>query len=270
VVIAVLIVVALPLATRPASTPIGGADLNLLADASLAPSLGPHGDDTSAGGTPAKDPATEPPIDRSAAPTGPRDPAQLTGYRWPIRNARITNGFGKGYPGGFVIDGVTAHDGIDVANWCGAPIWAAHDGMVLTAGRHHEGFVGWLDDLTAYRASVDATNAWRSKAIAIVIDDQNGYRSVYVHLAKVNVKAGDVVKAGDLIGWEGETGNATGCHLHYGLFSPDETASWLLDPDTKSVEFLPRGEIARINPLLVLPPLSDAGISWAWGVTPED
>ena len=269
-VVAVLVVIALPIATRPASTPIDAAALDVLAQASPAQTIGPHGDDTSDGGNAGPGRATDPPVDRSVAPTGPRDPSQLTGYQWPIRNARITNGFGKGYPGGFRVDGVTAHDGIDVANWCGAPIWAAHDGVVLTAGHHHEGFIGWRDDLTAYRASVDAVNGWRSKAIAIVIDDQNGYRSVYVHLAKVNVKAGDVVKAGDLIGWEGRTGNATGCHLHYMLFSPDEPASWLLEPDTKSIQFLPHGEIARIDPFLVLPPLADAGITWGWGVTPED
>ncbi|HET7182177.1 MAG TPA: M23 family metallopeptidase [Candidatus Limnocylindrales bacterium] len=272
--LAVIAVVALPLATRPTSNPVDPGTNGLLAAASTAPSIGPHGDDTSsATGAPADlgaEPATDPPIERSVAPTGPRDPSELTGYRWPIRNARITNGFGKGYPGGFVIDGVTAHDGIDVANWCGAPIWAAHDGTVLSAGRHHEGYVGWLGNLTAYRAKLDAANSWRTRAIAIVIDDGNGYRSMYVHLAKVNVKAGDVVQAGDLIGWEGATGNATGCHLHYGLFSPAETSSWLLDPETQQRNLLPATEIARIDPFKVLPPLADAGITWAWGVTPED
>jgi len=259
--LAVVVVVALPLALRPGPDATPTSDPGTVAVASVAPSLGPHGDDTAL--------ETDPPIDRSVAPSPPAaPPALLSGYRWPIKNARITNGFGKGSPGGFVIDGVTAHDGIDLATWCGDRIVAAHDGLVLSAGRHHEGYVGWLGDLTAYRAKLDADNAWRTRAIAVVIDDGNGYRSIYVHLAKVNVKKGDIVEAGDLIGWEGETGNATGCHLHYGLFSPSETASWQLEPAVAERNLLPGYEIARINPLLVLPPLEDAGIIWGWGVSP--
>ena len=64
-----------------------------------------------------------------------------------------------------------------------------------------------------------------------MIDDGNGYRSIYAHFSKVRVKAGDVVKAGQLIGWEGDTGRASGCHLHYGLFSP-QTKRFGLHPDT--------------------------------------
>jgi len=261
-----VVIVALPMASKPAVAPVpSNANVAALASArpTAEPTIGPHGDDVAT--------ATEPPVDRSFMPTrAPRPPSLLSGYRWPIRNARITNGFGKGYPGGFVIDGVTAHDGLDLATWCGDRIVAAHAGIVLSAGRHHEGEVGWLGDLTAYRTKLDTDNAWRSRAIAVVIDDGNGYRSLYVHLAKVNVKAGDLVDAGDLIGWEGQTGNATGCHLHYGLFSPDETDSWQLDPETQQRNLLPEREIARIDPFLVMPPIDAAGISWGWGVTPED
>ena len=86
-----------------------------------------------------------------------------------------------------------------------------------------------------------------------MIDDGNGYRSIYAHFSKVRVKAGDVVKAGQLIGWEGDTGRASGCHLHYGLFSPYETKRFGLHPDTAKRMKLPRWEVARVNPLLVLP-----------------
>jgi murein DD-endopeptidase MepM/ murein hydrolase activator NlpD len=261
-------IVAIPMASRPASNPEPTSPSGALAaapaavDATARPTLGPHGDDVDA--------ATDPPIDREERALRARTAPLLSGYRWPIKHARITNAFGKGYPGGFVIDGVTAHDGIDLATWCGDRITAAHDGTVLAAGHRHEGFVGWIDDLTAYRASVDAVNGWRSKAIAVVIDDGNGYRSVYLHLGRVNVKAGDVVKAGDLIGWEGATGNATGCHLHYSLFSPTGTGAWLLAPDAKSIDLLPHGEIARIDPFLVMPPIEDAGLTWGWGVKRSD
>ena len=60
----------------------------------------------------------------------------------------------------------------------------------------------------------------------VVIDDGNGYRSVYAHFGKVKVqRRRQVVHAGQLLGFEGATGHATGCHLHYGLFSPAETAT---------------------------------------------
>jgi murein DD-endopeptidase MepM/ murein hydrolase activator NlpD len=263
-----VVLIALPLATRPAVAPAptaavtAGTGAVAVAPSTPVPTLGPHGDDN--------DPRSDPPIDREAQAHRARSAPILSGYRWPIRNARITNLFGKGYPGGFQVDGETAHDGIDLATWCGDRIVAAHDGVVLAAGRRHEGFVGWVDDLTAYRASVDAVNGWRSKAIAVVIDDGNGYRSVYVHLSRVNVKAGDAVEAGDLIGWEGATGNATGCHLHYALFSPTETDTWLLERDARSADVLPLGEIARIDPFLVMPPIESADITWGWGVKRSD
>jgi murein DD-endopeptidase MepM/ murein hydrolase activator NlpD len=244
-----------PGAVAAASTGTGGGTG---VDGTPTPTMGPHGDDVEI--------ATLPPVDHEALRLRALAAPILSGYQWPIRNARITNAFGKGHPGGFVIDGVTAHDGIDLATFCGDRITAAHDGTVLAAGRRHEGYVGWIDDLTAYRASVDAVNGWRTKSISIVIDDGNGYRSIYEHLGRVNVKAGDVVQAGDLIGWEGATGNATGCHLHYGLFSPTASGAWLLEPDAKSVDLLPHGEIARTDPFLVLPPIEEANLTWGWGV----
>jgi hypothetical protein len=49
------------------------------------------------------------------------------------------------------------------------------------------------------------------------------------------------------------TGRASGCHVHYGLFSPLETATFGIDPDVVKRLRLPDTQIARIDPLLVLP-----------------
>lgn len=87
----------------------------------------------------------------------------------------------------------------------------------------------------------------------MVIDDGNGYRSVYTHLGKVVVKKAQAVQAGQLLGYEGATGRASGCHLHYGLFSPLETATFSMDPDVVKRMKVPARQIARIDPLLVLP-----------------
>ena len=126
-------------------------------------------------------------------------------------------------------------------------------GTVLAAGRHFDDYAGWVGDLKPYYRRLTKKDLWDTLPIAVVIDDGNGYRSIYAHFAKVRVKAGDVVKAGQLIGWEGDTGYASGCHLHYGLFSPYETKRFGLHPDTAKRMKLPRWEVARVDPLLVLP-----------------
>ncbi len=49
----------------------------------------------------------------------------------------------------------------------------------------------------------------------VVIDHKNGLSSRFGHLSDYNVKQGDIVKAGDVIGFIGSTGRSTGPHLHY-------------------------------------------------------
>jgi murein DD-endopeptidase MepM/ murein hydrolase activator NlpD len=188
-------------------------------------------------------------------PTPVPTPARLrdlAGYVWPLRG-RLTLGFEHSVWGSRLVDGERFHDGIDIATSCGDRIRAAHRGIVLAAGRHFDDYVGWIGDLKPYYRRLNKKDLWDTLPIAVVIDDGNGYRSIYAHFSKVRVKAGDVVKAGQLIGWEGDTGRASGCHLHYGLFSPYETKRFGLHPDTVKRMKLPRWEVARVNPLLVLP-----------------
>jgi len=187
-----------------------------------------------------------------ATPTPP-PLEELTGYRWPLRG-RLTLGFRHTAWGSRLVDGERFHDGIDIATFCGDRIVAAHDGVVLAAGRRFDDHVGWVGDLQPYYARLDRMSLWGSLPIVVVIDDGNGYRSIYAHFREVTVKKGERVEAGQLIGYEGATGRASGCHLHYGLFSPYETERFGLHPDTAKRMKLPRWEIARVDPLLVLPP----------------
>jgi murein DD-endopeptidase MepM/ murein hydrolase activator NlpD len=192
------------------------------------------------------------PTPQQTPQTAPMPLDELKGYRWPLKG-RLTLGFEHSEWGSRLVDGERFHDGIDIATSCGDRIRAAHRGVVLAAGRHFDDYVGWIGDLGPYYRRLNEKELWDTLPIAVVIDDGNGYRSIYAHFEKVSVKKGQRVKAGQLIGWEGATGRASGCHLHYGLFSPYETARMGLHPDTAKRMKLPHSEVARVNPLLVLP-----------------
>ena len=57
---------------------------------------------------------------------------------------------------------------------------------------------------------------------AVLIDHHNGLTSKFGHLSGFNVKAGDKVNAGDVIGFVGSTGRSTGPHLHYEIKYKEE------------------------------------------------
>ena len=192
---------------------------------------------------PTPEPTPTPPPDPTSQP-----PATLTGYVWPVINGRISSPFAA-RDGGFVmVDGKATHDGLDLATWCGDKIRAGHDGTVLYAGRKFDPLLGYSKPIGAdFYSHISNLN---SLPIVIVIDDGNGYRSIYVHLSVAKVGVGDVVKAGQTIGYEGATGHATGCHLHYGLIRMD--GAW--QPVNPSLlNLYPPLVRERIDPLLVLP-----------------
>jgi murein DD-endopeptidase MepM/ murein hydrolase activator NlpD len=100
------------------------------------------------------------------------------------------------------------HRGLDFAGQDGTPIRAAGAGTVFAAGWLYPGYGN-----------------------SIVIDHGNGYLTHYAHARALNVVAGQQVKAGDLIAWEGNTGNSTGPHLHFevhrGLWNQVDPAAFL-------------------------------------------
>ncbi len=179
-------------------------------------------------------------------------PEELTGYIWPARHALITSRFAPRDFGGFLlIDGQEIHDGLDLATHCGNRVRAAHDGIVLYAGRNFDPYFGYWGDADAIYARLERLGRVNDQPIVVVIDDGNGYRSVYVHLERADVEAGMEVKAGDFIGLEGATGFATGCHLHYGLIRMD--GPWQdLVPRLERFGY-PLKVRERVDPLKVLP-----------------
>lgn len=212
-----------------------------------------------------------PPSRLASEITGTKAPAidLLTGYRWPVAKVRLTLPFGPTPWGSRLVNGEPFHDGIDLATFCGDRVMAAHDGVVLAAGRHYDDSMGWVGDLDPYLRRLESKRLWMTLPIVVVTDDGNGYRSIYAHFGKIVVKTGDVVQAGQLLGYEGATGRASGCHVHYGLFSPWETSTFRIKPDVARRMKLPTAEIARVDPLLVLPPRAGVNAPKAPGATPS-
>lgn len=86
------------------------------------------------------------------------------------------------------------HKGIDLAAPTGTPVYAAAPGTVSAAG------YGVLD---------------KSYGNEVFIKHSDGSYTNYAHLSKINVRKGQHVKAGQVIGRCGSTGNSTGPHLHF-------------------------------------------------------
>ena len=84
------------------------------------------------------------------------------------------------------------HNGQDFTCPIGTEVYATGAGKVI--------FAGWSNDGFGYH---------------VIIDHQDGYRTIYGHLSKIEVPVGMNVKRGKLIGLSGSTGTSSGPHLHY-------------------------------------------------------
>lgn len=118
----------------------------------------------------------------------------------PVKNEDLTR-MASGY--GYRTDPFTKqrkfHWGMDFTAPRGTPVYASGDGVVSRA---------------------DNTAAGYGKHIRI--DHEFGYESLYAHLYKYNVRAGQKVKRGNLIGFVGSTGRSEAPHLHYEIFKDGE------------------------------------------------
>ena len=87
------------------------------------------------------------------------------------------------------------HGGLDISGTgYGSRIYATNNGRVKEAGYHY------------------------SYGNHVIIDHNNGYLTLYAHMSRINVKEGQVVARGDVIGYVGMTGTATGPHVHYEIW----------------------------------------------------
>ena len=141
------------------------------------------------------------------------------GFDWPAKG--IISGV---YGSQRVLNGKPRrpHFGVDVAAPTGTPLYAPGDGKI----------------------TLQADMVLSGKTV--MIDHGYGLRSTVMHLHKIKVEEGDIVKKGDIIGEVGSTGRSTGPHVHWGM-------SWFnvrLDPAlTIQPQTLPGDKVApEINP----------------------
>ena len=93
------------------------------------------------------------------------------------------------------------HNGIDLRAAAGTPIFASERGTVRAVGD---------TDLACRRASY---GRW------VLIDHPNNLSTLYAHLNLVKVRPGDAINRGELVGYSGRSGYATGPHLHLSVFA---------------------------------------------------
>ncbi len=108
----------------------------------------------------------------------------------PLKNMHeISSGFGRRYHP--VLKTLRAHTGVDITAPKGTPVYATADG------------------------TVSGENPGSGYGIVVVLNHGYSYQTLYAHLSKKAVRPGQKVKRGQVIGYVGSTGMASGSHLHY-------------------------------------------------------
>jgi murein DD-endopeptidase MepM/ murein hydrolase activator NlpD len=113
-----------------------------------------------------------------------------TGFMSPVRHGRKSSGFGT-RKDPFNSRRTQFHRGIDIACPINTPVMASRSGKVTFCG---------------YRSGYGKL---------VIIKHEHGYSSYYGHLHRIHVKAGQIVKRGDIIARSGNTGRSTGPHIHF-------------------------------------------------------
>ena len=111
-------------------------------------------------------------------------------------SGKINSGFG--YRKDPINSRLAFHSGIDIDAYWGQPVIATADGVVSHAG--------W----------------YKGYGKTVIVEHKNGYETLYGHLSGLNVKEGQYVKSGDVIGFAGSTGRSTGPHLHYEILKNNQ------------------------------------------------
>lgn len=165
----------------------------------------------------------EPPPQATPTPILPFSP--LIGL--PVAG-KITQGFGCSlYYTGFLGPGCPNeqrwfHDGLDIGVAAGTLVHSVIPGTVIFAGPDPSGpKCGDEDDYRGY-------------GLAVVVDSGTGWQALYAHLSSLDVAIDEVIPTGVSIGRTGDSGCATGPHLHFAMkYKGDLVDPRLYLPETK-------------------------------------
>ena len=155
---------------------------------------------------------------------------------WPLDNVFITQYFGKTVDAKRLYASGT-HNGVDFRASIGTPIKAVLSGVVQGTG------------------NTDAQKGCYSYGKWVLIKHPNGLSSLYGHLSLIKVTEGQNVGTGEVIGYSGQTGYATGPHLHLTVYASQgvEIQKYSSSINCKNVS-IPIADIkAYLDPMLYLP-----------------
>jgi murein DD-endopeptidase MepM/ murein hydrolase activator NlpD len=171
------------------------------------------------------------------------DPKSFPGAKngvlsWPVDDVYITQYFGKtSVSGRLYVSGT--HNGIDFRAPIGTKIRSAAAGVVEGVG------------------DTDPVCPGASYGKWVFIRYDNGLASAYGHLSLITAKAGQRVKAGDIVAYSGNTGYSTGPHLHMSVWAGQGVKiSTLKSAVCKGTYTIPLGDLnAYLDPMIYLPTL---------------
>lgn len=161
---------------------------------------------------------------------------------WPVRNlVTITQYFGYTPEAAKLYKTTAHHPGIDFRASIGTPIFAALEGTVT--------------DTESVKIKQGCQyGKW------VLIRHPNGLSTIYGHLSSVLVQPGQLVKTGQIIGYSGVTGYATGPHLHFGLYASSgikivDSSSLKPDSNCAGIKTVAAPISSYLDPLAYLPRL---------------
>jgi hypothetical protein len=131
------------------------------------------------------------PIGVQTAPPDPLVDGNLIG--WPVTDHTPSSGFG--YRSDPFTHRQRWHDGLDLGQPCGDPVWASDQGTVA--------FAGWAG---GYGNRVIVRHGDRAG---------HSFATTYNHLSRIDVVVGQSVTRGQVVARVGSTGRSTACHLHF-------------------------------------------------------
>jgi murein DD-endopeptidase MepM/ murein hydrolase activator NlpD len=129
----------------------------------------------------------------------------------PLRQMRVNSRFGYRSGG--------THSGVDLKAAEGTPFYAAGDGRVVYAGEEIGGY-----------------------GLTVIVRHAAGFATLYAHASDLRVEVGQKVARGECLGYTGQSGNATGPHLHFEIrrdARPLDPVRMLAGPAPRPAERVP-------------------------------